>query len=119
MENCIFCKIRDRAIPAEFIYEDESIMVFPDIHPIKPVHLLIVPKKHIEDFLMMNDPHNARASRGKEELMMQIIRITQEMVKKFQLENKGYRVGINGGGAQLINHLHVHLFGPLEKAAAM
>ncbi|MBI2613248.1 MAG: HIT domain-containing protein [Candidatus Levybacteria bacterium] len=121
MENCVFCKIRDRIIPKEFTYEDESVMVFPDINPIKPVHLLIVPKKHIEDFLMINDPYNARASRGEagKLLIMKLIKITQKMIKKFGLENKGYRVGINGGGAQIINHLHFHLLGPMGKAAAM
>ena len=109
MADCIFCKIRDRIIPKEFTYEDEDIMVFPDINPIKPIHLLVVPKKHIEDLLMMNDKL----------LMMKLTEIAQKMIKKFGLENKGYRIGINGGGAQIINHLHFHLLGPLGKAAAM
>lgn len=107
--NCIFCKIRDRIIPKEFTYEDKDVMVFPDIHPLRPVHLLIVPKKHIKDLLMIND----------KELMMQLTKTSQEMVKKFGLENKGYRFGINGGGAQIIDHLHVHLLGPLGKAVKM
>lgn len=109
MENCIFCKIRDRIIPKEFTYEDEDVMVFPDIHPVKPIHILIIPKKHIEDLLMIND----------KVLMMKLVKISQEMVKKFGLENKGYRVGINGGGAQFIDHLHIHLIGPLGKGASM
>ena len=119
MENCVFCKIRDRIIPKEFTYEDDWIMVFPDIHPIKPIHLLIMPKKHIEDLLMMNDPHFAKASRGKEELMMKLTKIIQKMIKKFGLENKGYRIGINGGGAQIIDHLHIHLMGPMGKGTLM
>lgn len=109
MKNCIFCKIRDGIIPKEFTYEDEDIMVFPDIYPIKPVHLLIVPKKHIEDFLVMKDKL----------LMMKLTKIIQEMIRKFGLENKGYRVGVNGGGAQIIDHLHFHLLGPLGKSAKM
>lgn len=109
MENCVFCKIRDRIIPKEFTYEDEDIMVFPDIHPVKPVHLLIVPKKHIEDLLMMKD----------EGLMMKLTKIIQKMIKKFELSNKGYRIGVNGGEAQIIDHLHFHLLGPMGKAAAM
>jgi len=84
-------------------------MVFPDIHPIKPVHLLIIPKKHIEDLLMMND-------KG---LIMKLIKTAQDMVKKFKLENKGYRVAVNGGEAQIIKHLHVHLIGPLGKDASI
>jgi histidine triad (HIT) family protein len=107
--DCIFCKIRDRIIPKEFTYEDDYIMVFPDIHPLKPIHLLIIPKKHIGDLLMMND----------EELMMKLTKVVQKMVKKFGLENRGYRVGINGGGAQIIDHLHVHLLGPLGRNVEM
>lgn len=117
--NCIFCKIRDRIIPKEFTYEDDEVMVFPDIYPIKPIHLLIIPKKHIEDLLMINDPHFAKASRGEEELMMKLIAIAQKMAKKFKLDSQGYRFGINGGGAQGINHLHIHLFGPMGKNAEM
>lgn len=110
MESCIFCKIRDRIIPKEFIYEDKDTMVFSDINPLKPIHLLIIPKKHIKDLLMMND----------QELMMKLVKIAQKMVKKFRLENKGYRIVVNGGGAQIIEHLHIHLAGPLgKKAAAM
>jgi histidine triad (HIT) family protein len=109
MKNCIFCKIRDRIIPKEFTYEDDDLMVFPDLHPLKPIHLLIIPKKHIKDLLMMND-------KG---LMMKLIRIIQKMIKEQKLENKGYRVVANGGGAQFINHLHFHLLGPLDKTAEM
>jgi histidine triad (HIT) family protein len=109
MNNCIFCKIRDGIIPKEFIYEDEDLMVFPDIHPLKPIHLLIIPKKHIEDFLDFKD----------EKLWSKIKIVAQNLVKKEKLENKGYRVAINGGGAQLVEHLHVHLLGPLSKTAKM
>ena len=55
MTGCVFCKIRDRVIPKEFIFEDEDIMAFPDINPVKPIHVLIIPKKHIEDFLDVDD----------------------------------------------------------------
>ncbi len=107
--NCIFCKIRDRIIPKEFTYEDEDVMVFPDINPIKPIHLLIVPKKHIEDLLMINDKL----------LMIKINKIIQKMIKEQKLENKGYRLVVNGGGAQVIDHLHFHLMGPLGKSVKM
>lgn len=105
MNDCIFCKIRDREIAKEFTYEDEDIMVFPDIHPIASVHLLIMPKKHIEDFLMISD----------ESLMMKLTKIVQEMIKKSKLEKRGYKLFINGGGAQIIDHLHIHLIGPIGK----
>lgn len=104
MKNCIFCKIRDREIPKVFIYEDEDVMVFPDINPVRPIHLLVVAKKHLRDFLELED-----------DLMAKLAKITQKMIKEQKLENRGYRVTINGGGAQLIDHLHFHLSGPIEK----
>jgi histidine triad (HIT) family protein len=109
MMDCIFCKIRDKIIPKKFTYEDNDVMVFPDIHPLKPIHLLIIPKKHIKDYLMMND----------EGLMFKITKIIQKMIKAQKLEGKGYRVVANGGGAQFIDHLHFHLLGPLSKTAEM
>lgn len=109
MKNCIFCKIRDRIIPKEFTYEDKDMMVFPDIHPLSPVHLLIIPKKHVKDFLSLND----------DVLWVKIRKVIQKMIKSQNLKNKGYRVVINGGGAQIIDHLHIHLLGPLGKTARM
>lgn len=106
---CTFCKIRDRIIPKEFTYEDDEVMVFPDIHPLKPIHLLIVPKIHIGDLLMIKDKL----------LMMKLTKVVQEMIKKQDLADKGYRVVINGGGAQIIDHLHFHLMGPLGKSVNM
>lgn len=107
--ECIFCKIRDRIIPKEFTYEDEDIMVFPDIHPVKPIHLLIVPKKHLKDFDDLAD----------DIIFGKIRRTIQQMVKQYGLINKGYRLVVNGGGAQVIDHLHIHLIGPLGKATQM
>lgn len=101
--DCVFCKIRDRVISKEFTYEDEYVMVFPDIHPLKPIHLLIIPKKHTEDFLMMND----------EGLMIKLRETIKKMIKEKGLEDKGYRLTVNGGGAQLIDHFHIHLAGPI------
>lgn len=105
MKDCIFCKIANHEIPKEFEYEDKDIMVFADLYPIKPIHLLIVLKKHIEDFLEVKD----------QMLFKKLFNIVQKMIKNKKLENKGYRVLINGGGAQIINHLHIHLIGPLGK----
>lgn len=93
-------------MPKEFIFEDEDVMVFPDIHPMKPIHLLIVPKKHIEDFSDLSDPI----------LMQKIFKTTQEMIDKMKLRDKGVRVIINAQGAQIVPHLHIHLQGPLGHA---
>lgn len=77
-------------------------MVFPDINPIKPTHLLVVPKKHIPDFLDLD-----------KDLGEKIIDIAQKMVKEKDLMGKGYRILVNGGGAQHMDHLHIHLIGPM------
>ena len=102
---CIFCKIRDKEIEKEFLYEDEDVMAFYDIHPSKPVHVLVVPKKHIEDFLVLDD----------KEVWNKVKEVAQKMVKSHKLEKKGFRVGINGGGAQDVPHLHVHVMGPMGR----
>ena len=109
MDTCVFCKIRDKVIPKEFIYEDEETMVFPDIHPKKPIHLLVVAKKHIDDLLMVKD-------KG---LTMKLLETIQSMIKKFGLSEKGYRLEVNGGGAQIVNHLHFHILGPMFKGGVL
>ena len=109
MNSCVFCKIAKREIPKEFTYEDDEVMVFPDLRPIKPVHLLIMPKIHIEDFLLLED----------DGLFVKIKKIIQKMVREQNLPTRGYRLVIHGGGAQVINHLHIHLLGPMGKMAKM
>jgi len=104
--DCVFCKIRDRVIAKEFTYEDEEIMVFPDIHPFKPIHLLVVPKKHIEDYLEFNDT----------DLNVKAKDVINKMIKEQKLDNgKGYRISVNGGGAQVVRHVHFHVMGPISQ----
>lgn len=105
MKNCLFCKIRDGEIEKEFTYQDKYVMAFPDINPMRPIHLLVVAKNHIEDLMDVDDT----------KLWNQILVIVKKLIKENKLANKGYRITINGGGAQLINHLHVHISGPIEK----
>ncbi len=105
MEDCIFCKIAGHEVPKEFTYEDEDVMVFPDIHPIKPVHLLVMPKKHIKEFIEVEDS----------ELFTKIMKTVQKMIKDNGLESRGYHLMVNGGGAQLIDHFHIHIVGPVGK----
>lgn len=108
MENCIFCKIANREIPKDFTYEDDEVMVFPDINPIKPIHLLIVSKQHLPDML------------GAEETLLgKLMGIVKKMAKEQKLEGEGFRVVNHGGGAQIIDHLHFHLLGPIGKHATL
>ena len=109
MEDCIFCRIARREVPKEFTYEDEDIMVFPDINPVKPIHLLIIPKKHIPELHALYNPA----------LFEKIGSVILRMIVKMELQNKGYRVVINGGGAQIVDHLHIHLMGPIAKTVSL
>ncbi|MEX2007415.1 MAG: HIT domain-containing protein [Candidatus Levyibacteriota bacterium] len=107
--SCVFCKIAKGDIPKKFGYEDKDVMVFDDINPLAPIHILVVPKAHIEDFNTLDDS----------KLWDKMRTIAQEMVDKKGIKNKGYRIVINGGGAQIIDHLHLHVTGPLGKSAQM
>ena len=105
MKNCIFCKIARHEVPKEFEYEDEDLMVFPDLNPARQVHILIVPKKHIRDFIELNDS----------KLMVKIFNKFQDIVKEQGLDDRGFKLFLNGGGAQIIDHMHIHLTGPWNK----
>lgn len=102
MKDCIFCKIARHEVPKEFEYEDEDVMVFPDLNPAREIHFLIVPKKHMKDFLELKDS----------KLMVKIFKTIADLVKKNGLDKNGFKVFLNGGGAQIIDHLHIHLTGP-------
>lgn len=104
MEDCVFCGIIAKKIPAKIVYEDESIIVFPDIQPRKPVHLLIVPKEHLEDFTDIND----------KELWFHIKEVIKKVAEDQDLKGKGFRMGINAFGAQAVPHAHIHLMGPWQ-----
>jgi len=101
MKNCLFCKIINKEVPSDIIYEDEKVIAFKDIHPKAPIHLLIVPKKHIPsvDHLEIED----------KTLMGELILTAQKIAREKKL--KGYRLQINVGrpAGQLIDHLHLHL----------
>jgi histidine triad (HIT) family protein len=101
MSDCIFCKIITGEIPAEFVYQDDTVIVVNDLHPQAPVHMLVIPKKHVIDIMDM--------SRGEYATFMQSIRdvIAAKRVKKFRLVH-------NGKGAQFIPHAHVHIMGQIS-----
>ena len=103
MKDCLFCKIIARTIPAKVIFEDEYVLAFPDIHPIKPTHLLIIPKEHVTEFVRVEDAN----------LFQHIGKAVQQLIKENGLVDKGYKIIINGGGAQDVDHLHFHLVGPM------
>lgn len=103
MAPCIFCKIVQGSVPSKKEYEDEEVVVFHDIHPKAPFHLLIVPKEHIVEFIELENLG----------IWTKMSKIAQELIKKHGLTTRGYRLVNNGGGAALIDHLHLHLLGDI------
>jgi histidine triad (HIT) family protein len=103
--DCIFCKIISGEIPSKFIYKDRDVVVFADINPVAPVHLLVVPVKHIASLADMKDADTALA--GK------MVAVAIKVAKEQGLANNGYRLTINSGAdaGQLVQHLHIHLMG--------
>ncbi len=104
MENdCIFCKIIKGEIPSNKVYEDEEILAFYDINPAAPIHILVIPKKHIESL--------AKIGNEDEVLLGKIHRIINKVAEEKGFKEKGYRVIINCGedGGQEVKHLHFHI----------
>ncbi len=104
-EKCIFCKIIKGEQPADFLYQDESLVVFKDIRPHAPVHLLIVPRKHIRSL-------NDLEEKDKGIVLEMIVR-AKEMAREVSIAQSGYRLlfNVERGGGQVIFHLHLHLLG--------
>ncbi len=104
-EHCTFCKIIRGEKSADFLYQDESLVVFKDIRPHAPVHLLIVPKEHIRSL-------NDLKEKDKDTLFKMIMK-AKEMAKEQAIAESGYRLVFNveRGGGQVIFHLHLHLLG--------
>lgn len=102
---CIFCKIISREIPAKIVYEDSEILAFPDIHPLAPVHILIIPKRHIES---MND-----LAGGDKELIGKMMLTAQKIAEELRISENGHKLLIRTGadGGQEVPHLHMHLIG--------
>ena len=105
MEDCVFCKIIKGEIPSDKVYEDEEILAFKDINPAAPIHILVIPKKHI--------PSLVELEQGDEEIIGKIYIVINKIAKEQEIENKGFRVIVNCGkdGGQEVNHLHFHLLG--------
>lgn len=104
MEDCIFCKIIKGEVPSQKVYEDDEILAFKDINPLAPVHILVIPKKHIETTNDLEEKDEAMIGRT--------FTIIKKLAKENHLEN-GYRVVNNCGedGGQEVKHLHFHLLG--------
>ena len=104
MTDCIFCKIAQKEIPSSAVYEDDRILCFHDLEPQAPVHVLIIPKKHIESLDAVTDEDR--------DLLGYIMTKVKDIAQELGLEN-GYRLVNNCGedGFQTVKHLHFHLLG--------
>lgn len=104
---CLFCKIINKEIPSETILEDENFMAFHDINPKAPVHILAIPKIHVESF-----------SEVSPETMAAMTTFMQNVAKEMDIEKSGYRVITNIGdnGGQEVKHLHFHILGGAKLA---
>ncbi|MBS3938381.1 MAG: histidine triad nucleotide-binding protein [Peptococcaceae bacterium] len=103
MENCIFCRIVRKELPAKILYENDLVLAFADLFPVAPVHVLIVPKEHIP---RIDSPEAALC-------LPPVFAALNYLVGMLNLEAKGFRVVTNAGldGGQTVPHLHWHLLG--------
>ena len=105
MKDCIFCKIANKEIPAEILFEDNLVAAFKDAKPIVPVHVLIIPKEHIESIADMGDKHEALAGR--------LIMAARKIAEKLGIATDGYKLlfRVRHNGGQEVPHIHLHLLG--------
>lgn len=113
MENCIFCRIVKGEIPSGKVYEDENVLAFDDIHPMAPVHVIIIPKAHIPTLMDLKP--------GDSVVLGSLSRAVQEIAKIKGIDKSGFRtvVNTNKEGGQIIFHLHVHVLGGRQLEDAM
>ena len=105
MEDCIFCKIIKKEIPSTIVYEDDSVIAFNDVNPAAPIHILVVPKKHIATLLDIEKEDN--------ELIAHIYEVINQIAREKGFAENGYRVITNCGrdSGQEVMHIHFHVLG--------
>jgi len=103
--SCIFCQIVAGKVPSEILYQDDQVIAFRDINPQSPIHLIIIPKRHI--------PSLAHLPQAELPLIGHMVNVANQLAKKEGIAEKGYRLAINCGeqGGQVVPHLHLHLLG--------
>lgn len=108
-KDCLFCKIAHGQMETSFLYENENLVVFRDINPHAPVHLLIVPKRHIRSINDLTEADNA--------ILSEMIMVSKQMAKEEKVDVSGYKLlfNVEKGGGQVIFHLHLHLIGGWKK----
>lgn len=109
MNDCIFCKIANKEIPSNIVFENEHVVAFEDLAPVAPVHILIVPKKHIANAmeLGLNDAEEDF------DYVKEVFKAAKEIAKLKSVDESGFRIINNCGEAagQTVKHIHFHLIG--------
>jgi histidine triad (HIT) family protein len=106
MADCIFCKIAGKEIPSTVVYEDETVLAFKDLEPQAPVHVLVIPKKHVESVAALK-------AEDKELAAHILVDVIPQIARDLGVAESGFRVVANTGdeGGQTVKHLHFHLLG--------
>jgi len=105
MEDCVFCKIVKGEIPSNKVYENENVLAFDDIKPAAPIHVIVIPKKHISTFMDV----------GKDQMedFIAVTEAIQQVARIKNIDQKGFKTVINCNeeGGQVVFHLHMHVLG--------
>ena len=103
--DCLFCKIAEKKIPSQVVYEDDEILAFRDVNPVAPVHILVIPKKHMDSLATLSDED--------EQLTGRMLGIVRDIAAEQGLNAGGWRVVVNTGhrAGQSVKHLHFHILG--------
>ncbi len=105
MTDCIFCRIAARKMPARIVYEDEQVVAFEDINPQAPVHLLVIPRRHIPTALDISPEDGA--------LIGRMLRTAGALARERKIADRGFRIVLNTNpeAGQTVYHMHLHLLG--------
>ena len=105
MQDCIFCKIVGGQIPSKKVFEDDDLFAFEDINPVAPVHVIVIPKRHIETLNDVSETDTA--------LLGRLLLSARSIARAKNLSDDGYRTVINcmAGAGQTVFHLHMHVIG--------
>lgn len=108
MDDCVFCGIVKKTVPATIVFDNDEVMAFKDNNPVAPIHFLIIPKRHYPSFEAVSDPI----------IMNQLLTVAKELGAKHSAD-LGYRVLINSAQQAEVDHAHVHLLGGLRPEAVL
>lgn len=108
MEDCVFCKIVNKELNSNTVYESENVVVFGDVNPKAPLHFLLVPKRHVESIMEIEKLDDAE--------LRELVGAISLVAKRFDMHKEGFRVVLNTGkgAGQSVSHLHFHILGGRE-----